>query len=194
MNTPAPASASLKAKIITQAIAIVCFVVVPTGITLVVPFTDLAFQKTGAGTSVTVKRYALTFIPWQTRRIDNVKLLRADITGEGRYGHSREDRRKGRSGTYRYATGQLAIVSGGPEVVVQAAPELAEKIPARFDQFVASGSDGPVKVSLYASWRLSYILGGVLTGLAALYLFGALASVVSFLLKAVRPKKSSARV
>jgi hypothetical protein len=191
MSNPAQTPATLKARIITQAIAIVCFLVLPVIITLVVPFTDLEFRHTGAGASVTVKRYVLTFIPWQTHRIDHVREVRAQVTSGGRYGDSSENRRLGRDGAYRYPTGQLVIVSAGPERIVQASPDKAEAIAAQFGSFANDRNAQPVRISVYASWGLSYVLGGIATFFAALYLFGAAASGLQFLLRQVRGKAAN---
>lgn len=86
------------------------FVVVPTVITLIVPFTDLTFHRNAGGASVTVKRYALMVIPWQTTDIANVKTIRADFNQSFRYADTAENRRKGRAGAINHATGQLVIL------------------------------------------------------------------------------------
>ena len=170
---------------ITQAIAIVVFVVVPIVITLVAPISTLEFQKSGAATEVVLRRYALIFVPWRTERVENVKRLRADITEEVHYANTAENRRRGRKGT-SYATGQLAIIGDGPEVIVQAAPELSKEISARFDQFAKGAGAGPETIPVYASWGLSYVLGGVVTFLCGLYLFGATVAVIQYLWRLMR--------
>jgi hypothetical protein len=174
-----PPSSSLKSQVITQAIAIVFFVVVPTVITLIVPFTDLTFLRNAGGASVTVKRYALMVIPWQTTDIANVKTIRADINQSFRYADTAENRRKGRAGAVNHATGQLVILGDDREVIVQAAPEIAEGISAQFKQFLTASTAEPVTVSVYASWRLSYLLGGAMTALAALYVIGACLTILA---------------
>ncbi len=173
------AGTTLKSAIITQVIAALVFVGVPILVTLMAPFTDLALQKTGSTARVTVTRYVLVFIPWRTQQIEQVKELRADVTPEFRYRNDAENRRKGRAGAVSHATGQVTIISGGPDVVAQAAPELALATEARFERFIAEPNPAPVKISLYASWWLSYVLGGVATAFAALYLGGALLAIVT---------------
>lgn len=177
---------SLKGAIITQMIAALVFVGAPILITLIAPFTDIAFQKTGTTAQVAMTRYVLFFIPWQTKRIEHVRELRAETTSEFRYRDTAENRRKGRAGAVNHATGQLVIVGDGPEVVVQASPELAIETEARFDRFIADANPAPVKISLYASWWLSYVLGGVATAFAALYLGGAFLAAVTYPFKARR--------
>ena len=114
---------SIKDRLITQAIAIVVFVIVPTLITLVVPLTNVEFRNSDSRGTVTVVRYVLIFIPWKSERIQNVSRIRADITAEKHYSGTSEERRKGQSGV-RVATGQVAIISDGREVIVQASPVL----------------------------------------------------------------------
>ncbi|WP_342362982.1 hypothetical protein [Terrarubrum flagellatum] len=174
------AKASLKGAIITQTIAALVFVGAPILITLIAPFTDVAIQKTGSTARVAVTRYVLMFIPWQKREIEHVKELRADVTAEFRYKNTAENRRMGRAGAVSHSTGQFAIVSDGPEVVVQASPELAVETEAKFDRFMAEQNPAPLRISVYASWWLSYVLGGVATAFAALYLCGAFLAIVTF--------------
>lgn len=181
-----PSNSSLMGTIITQTIAFVVFLVVPIVITLMVPFTDLEFRRAGDGATVTIKRYVLMFIPWQTTEIANAKALRAEITPESRYRNTAENRRKDRADTVKLATGQMVVVGDGREVIVQAAPEIAEGISDQFKQFLADRAAKPVAISVYASWRLSYLLGGAVTALAALYVIGACLAILSFPFKRKR--------
>lgn len=183
---PSTAPASLKSHIITQTIAIVVCVVVPAIVTLMAPLTDLELRRAGSGATVTITRYVLMLIPWQTKQVPNVTELVADITPGFRYANTAENRRKGRAGTVSHETGQLLVVSDGPEVIVQAAPELAEDISARFAQYLASGSSEPVRISVYASWSLSYLVGGALSALAAFYIVCACLAVISLVVRTVR--------
>jgi hypothetical protein len=180
------AETSLKGAIITQAIAAIVFVGVPIVVTLMAPFTDLAFERTGATARVTVTRYVLVFIPWQTRQVDGVRQLRVDRTSQVHYRDTAEERRKGRANATSFATATLALVNGGPEVKVQVSPDLARETADRFDRFLASDDPEPFALSLYASRGLSYVLGGVATGFAALYLVGALLAIVTWPFKTMR--------
>jgi ABC-type sugar transport system permease subunit len=176
---------SLRDRVITQAIAIVFFVIVPIVITLMVPLTNIEFRNSETGATVTVHRYVLIFIPWKTQQITNVTRVRADITAEKHYRGTSEERRKGQSGV-RVATGQVAIIGDGPEVIVQAAPDLAKEISRQFDEFVVIRSPEPMTFAVYASWPLSWILGGVVTALCALYVVGATLAVLTFPFKLMR--------
>ena len=175
----------IKSNLITQAIAIVCFVVVPVVITLVAPLSTIVFQRAGSETDVIVQRYVLMVVPWRTDRIDGVTQVRADVSSQFRYGNSAENRRLNRVGTVSHATGQVAIIGPQDELIVQAAPELARSIAAQFKDFVADKGADRLSIPVYASWALSYVLGGTVSALCGLYLFGSVAAILRFLF---RPK------
>ena len=170
--------ASLKSVVITQAIAIVCFVVLPIVITLVVPFSTLELRRADDGIAATVTRYVLVFVPWRTQQIARVTQLRADISPEVHRQLTAEDRRKGRANVI-HATGQVAIIGDGPHVIVQVAPELARDVAARFERFRRDAVADSEMIEVYASWSLSYLLGGTVTALCALYVVGAALAIVT---------------
>jgi hypothetical protein len=178
---------SLKSRIITQMIAVAVFVMVPILITLMAPFTDLTFHHDPAdGATVTVKRYVLMFIPWRTSEITSVRMIRPDINQAFRYGNTAENRRKSRVGTISHATGQVAVIGDAHEEIVQAAPEIAKDISIQFQQFLRNRTAADKTISVYASWPLSYLLGGALTALAALYVVGSCLAIITLAFKWVR--------
>lgn len=170
---------SIKSIVITQAIAIVFFVLLPILITFMTPLTDVEVSNTEQGTSVKVVRYILTFIPWKTELITNVSGVRADITERKHYANTSENRRKGNVGV-SVATGELVFITNDAEVKMQSDPELAEETVKTYNEFVSSKSTEPLKLTIYASWALSYILGGVATFFCGLYVFGAVVSIIKF--------------
>jgi hypothetical protein len=188
-STTAKGSASLVSIAITQSIAIVCFVVIPTLITLVAPLSTIQFLKTDKGNTVLVDRYLLIFIPWRHERVENATKLHAEITEEKRYKGTVEERRKGQKGI-RLATGQVRIEGSDTESVVQSAPDLAKSVVSQFDQFASSADAAPVKIPVYASWSLSYLLGGAATFFCALYVAGAVAAIVTFPFRFARSKNT----
>jgi hypothetical protein len=176
------ANTSVKSRVITQAIAVIVFVVVPILITWMASLTRVDFAKTESGTTATIQRYVLIFIPWQTERVAGVSKVEADITPAKYYRGLRSERRNGRTGV-RLSTAIVTIIGDGSEVVVQTAPELAKNIPKQFDEFVASESNEPLTLQIYASWSLSYILGGIATFFCAFYIFGAIVASSIFVIK-----------
>jgi hypothetical protein len=169
--------------LITQAIAALVCLGVPTLVTFMAPVSVLEYRKSATGIDVRIVRYVLLAVPWRTQEIAAVSGLRADVTKEFRYKNTKENRMKDRVGHTNLATGQVAIMSDGPEVIVQAQPGLAEEIVAEFDAFAASENPAPVRRTVYASWSLTYILGGAMTALFALYVVGAGLAVLNFLRK-----------
>jgi hypothetical protein len=131
--------------VIAHGVAFLGCVIVPVLITLMAPVTVLEFRKSGPETSV----------------IDR-KVLK----------DTKENRRKDQVGHVQLATGQVAIMSAGPNVIVQAQPGLAEEISAGFEAFAASPDQGPIRKTIYASWALTYGLGGAMTSLFVLYVIG----------------------
>ena len=127
------------------------------------------------------------FIPWKTEEVSNVSGLKADVTSEKYYQDTSENRRKGNTGI-SLATGQLVILNSGPEVKVQADPDLAYDTVEEFNEFVASKTTEPLDIPIYASWALSYFLGGAATFFCMLYVFGTLATFVMFPFKMNRSK------
>lgn len=178
--------AVMKAHLITQAIAVFCFVVVPVAMTLVAPLSTIVFQKDGANTDVIVQRYVLMYVPWRTERVDTVTQIRADVSSQFRYGNSSENRRKGRVGTVSYATGQVTIIGPDDELIVQAAPDLARSIAVEFQKFSADRNANTLSISVYASWALSYVLGGIVSFLCGLYLIGSIAAILRFAFRSNR--------
>ncbi len=181
---------SVKDIAITQSIAVVVFVIVPIVLTLMAPLSEIRFEKSETGLAATVVRYVLIFLPWRTENIDRVSGVRADITEAKRYRGTLEERRKGQRGT-QLATGQVAILHDGPEVIVQAAPDLANQIVKEFDEYKVANSTEPLTCSVYASWSLSYIVGGIATAFCALYIFGATIATILFPFKLMRRSSST---
>lgn len=180
-----PSPVSRTATVAMQIVVGVVCLVLPVLVTLMAPVTVLEYRKSAAGVDVGVVRYVLLFVPWRTQHVANATAVRADVTQEFRYKNTRENRQKDRVGHTNLATGQVAILGDGPEVIVQAQPGLAETLSAEFTAFAAAPSETPVRRTVYASWSLTYILGGAMTALFALYVFGASMAVVVFLKKQI---------
>lgn len=187
--------ATFREVLITQSIAAVVFVLVPLAITFIAPLSQLEFVQTPTGIQATVTRYVLICLNWKTDVVQSVTEVRADITAEKRYRGTVEERRKGQKGI-SLATGQVALVNSGPEVIVQAAPELAREIATKFESFVAAPSEQPLRFDVYASWGISYVAGGVASAFAALYVFGVAMKILLFPFQLLRSasKASSQQV
>jgi hypothetical protein len=182
-----PVTGSPAATWIMQAVVALVCLGVPVLVTFMAPVTTLEYRKSATGVDASVVRYVLLVVPWRTQHVTNVTALRADVTEEFRYKNTKENRMKDRVGHTNLATGQVALMGDGPEVIVQAQPGLAEELSAEFAAFAAAPSETPVRRTVYASWSLSYLLGGAMTGLFALYVFGAIMAALNVLRKRIAP-------
>jgi hypothetical protein len=163
---------SWRGVLIAQSVAFLGCVIVPVMVTLMAPVTVLEYRKTGTEAQVLIVRYVLLFVPWRTQEIAGVTEIRADVTERKVLKDTKENRRKDQVGHVQLATGQVAVLGAGPPAIVQAQPGLAEDIAAEFAAFAASPEQGPVHRTVYASWALTYVLGGAMTALFALYVVG----------------------
>ncbi|MEZ4633222.1 MAG: hypothetical protein R2880_21335 [Deinococcales bacterium] len=181
------APSTLSSVIITQAIAIFGFVIVPILITLVAPLSRVRVEYLDGKAVATITRYVLLFIPWKTERIEGVTGARADTTTtHTRKATSAERQRGDSSSKLVFATGQIALLRGEQESIVQAAPELATETANAVNVYLAEESKQPLEKTLYASWSLSYILGGIMTALCGLYVVGAALAIITFPFKKLR--------
>lgn len=181
---------SFKSILITQTIACLVFVGIPILLTYMAPLTSLRFDKTEQGVEAKVDRYLLMVIPWKHEDLVGVEAVRADITAAKHYRGTSEERRKGQRG-YRLATAQIVLACGGMESAIQADPELAKQVEKEFADFKQADGVSELKYEIYASWWLSYVLGGVATGFAALYVFGASVQIVLSMTKKLLGSTSS---
>lgn len=190
MDAPAKPG-TLKSILITQTIASLVFVGIPILLTYMAPLTSLRFDKTEQGVEAKVDRYLLMVIPWKHEDLVGVEAVRADVTAAKHYRGTSEERRKGQKG-YRLATAQIVLACGGMESAIQADPELAKQVEKEFADFKQADGVSELKYEIYASWWLSYVLGGIATGFAVLYVFGASVQIVLSMTKKLLPSTSSA--
>jgi hypothetical protein len=176
MDAPAKPT-SFKSILITQAIASVVFVGIPILLTYMAPLTSLRFDKTEQGMEAKVDRYLLMVIPWKHEALVGIDAVRAEVTAEKRYRGTSEERRKGQKGV-RLATAQIVLACGGLESAIQANPDLAKKVEKEFAEFKQTDAASQLNYEIYASWWLSYVLGGIATSFAVFYIFGASVQII----------------
>lgn len=181
-NRPA-IPATLLSTLITQGIASVVCVGIPILVTLVAPVTTIELER-GKGVSATVTRYTLLFVPWRKELIVHVSGVRADVTAT-RYKATTEERRRGDTGV-KLSTGQIVLLDGEKETVVQAAPGLAESTAREMTEYLSRSGTEPLQKTVYASWSLTYVLGGVVTGLCAFYVVCVVLAVVTYPFKLLK--------
>ncbi len=167
---------------ITQAIAVVCFVILPAVVTFVVPRTTIEMQHSEGQATAEITKHVLLVVPIRQLTIAPVAEVESQVTGS-RYGYStNSDRRRNRK-VHMAGDGSIWIIGRDAEYQVQSnptdAPVQAEQIKAFLDNPAAE----PFVLTATAGWAFTYLLGGVMTGLCALYCVGATLAVGRWLLR-----------
>jgi hypothetical protein len=171
---------------VTQAIAIVGFVLVPMLVTMVVPRTTIVLRPVDDNVHAEVTRYALLCIPYRYEVLAPVTSATAkvrDAVHKNRL--DAEDRRKGRA-QYQAGDGVIILENPGGESWIQSTP--ADAVPAveRIQAYLQSPAPEPLVIHASAGWLFTYVLGGTMTGLAALYVTGATLAMLQWLITLVR--------
>ena len=188
MPTPTPASkpATWSSIVVTQAIAIVGFVLVPMLVTVVVPRTTIVLRPVDDQVHAEVTKYALLCIPFRYEVLAPVTAVNAkvrDAVYKSRL--DSEDRRKGRA-KYQAGDGVIILENPGGESWIQSTP--ADAVPAveRIQAYLQAPTQEPLVIHASAGWLFTYLLGGIMTGLAALYVTGATLAILKWLITLVR--------
>lgn len=176
---------SLGSKVITQAIAIVGFVVVPTIVTLIVPRTNIELRGVKGQVSAEITTHALLYVPLFRSKVD--PLLNAESHVQGSK-HIKEDRQRNRKASNQMATGSVELIGNPQNLKVESNPEDAPLQAEQIKTFIENPTEEPLLITVAPPWMLSWLLGGVMTGLAALYCVGATLAIARFLLLSVIPK------
>lgn len=186
MPTPSAKPVTWTSIAVTQAIAIVGFVLVPMLVTMVVPRTTIVLRPVDDNVHAEVTRYALLCIPYRYEVLAPVTAATAkvrDAVHKNRL--DAEDRRKGRA-QYQAGDGVIILENPGGESWIQSTP--ADAVPAveRIQAYLQSPAPEPLVIHASAGWLFTYVLGGIMTGLAALYVTGATLAMLQWLITLVR--------
>jgi hypothetical protein len=189
MNTAKPIAKSIA---VTQAIAVICFVLVPVGVTFFfVPRTTIELSRGANGVNAKVTRYCLLIVPAQI--VDLAPLTDVDDTVTQSHTRSAtlaERRRGKRRGTWVAGDGAVTLSSETATCHVQSTPAEAPKLTAAIEGFMNNGEPATLQLSASAYWQLTYLLGGVLTGLCALYLVGVCLAILQWCWSIAIPAKT----
>jgi hypothetical protein len=177
---------TVKSFVITQAIAVLVFVLVPVGITAIVPRTMVELRHRDGGATARVTRHVLLVVPLPTSTIDGVTAVESHVREAKRDYASRSDRREGRKSNIA-GDGSVWIIGGDAKAIVQSTPDDAPRQAEQIQAFLAD-SEAPPLVLTATAGRLTYWLGGVLTFFAALYLVGATLATIRWLLRQALPR------
>jgi hypothetical protein len=181
---------TVKSILITQAIAIFGFVVVPAAVTFIAPRTTVELRRDEDHVSARITRHILLVIPFRTLTIEPVVEVESQVTA-GKYGYStNSDRRRGRK-VNQAGDGSVWIIGRDSKCQVQSTPADAPVQAEQIRSFLENPAAEPVVITATAGWALTYLLGSAMTGLSALYCLGATLAVGRWLLGLAMPGRGS---
>lgn len=183
----AQAKSTITSLIITQSIAILVFVLVPVVVTSMAPRTTIRLRRFNDRASAEVTRHTLLFVPLYTTTVE--PLLDAESVVEGEKA-IKEDRQRNRKAATQIATGSVRLLGNDRETQVQSTYEDAPKQTQQIKAFIEDPSAESLTITAHAPWMLTYVLGGVMTGFAALYGIGSLLAIMRFLITSMLPTGS----
>ncbi len=191
MSNVSDAKSTVQSIVVTQAIAIVCFVLVPATITFIVPRTTIELWRGENGVNAKVTRYCLLVVPAQIVNIAPLTDVYDKVTSSHKRSATVAERRRGdRNGTWVAGDGAVYLASDSATCHVQSTPAEAPKLTAAIEAFVSKGEPATLQLSAAAYWQLTYLLGGVLTGLCALYLVGSCLAILQWCWSFAVPAKT----
>ncbi len=167
---------------ITQAIAVLCFVLMPALITFVVPRTTIELRRVDGQASASITKHILLIVPFRQLTIDSVTEVESHVTS-GKYGYSNNNDRRRNRKVHMAGDGSIWIKGRDAEYQVQSNPVDAPVQVEKIQVFLDNPTAEPFVLTATAGWAFTYLLGGVMTGLCALYCLGATLAVGRWLLR-----------
>jgi hypothetical protein len=179
---PDKSNNSLLSKVITQAIAIVGLVVVPGLVTLIAPRTTIKLRPGKYRPSAEITTHALLFVPVCLAHMD--LLLDAEsVVSESKY--FKEDRQTNRKASTQSATGSVKLIGNPSDHLITSTPEDALLQADQIKAYIAKRAYEPLLITVEPPWMLTWLLGGIMTGLAALYCVGVVLGIARLCLMAL---------
>lgn len=177
---------TFKSIIITQAIAIFGFILVPAAVTFVAPRTTVEMRHIGDESSARVIKHIWLAIPFRETTIAPVLRVESHVKA-AEYGYStHSDRLRGRK-VEKAADGSIRIIGRDSQCQVQSTPNDAPIEAEQMNAFLEKPASEPLVMTLTAGWLFTYLLGGAMTALSLLYCVGAALAVGRWLLCHIRP-------
>lgn len=180
----AQSKSTIRSLIITQSIAILVFVVVPVVVTFMAPRTTIRLRRSHDQVAAVVTRHTLLIVPLYTTTME--PLLDADSILQGEKA-IKEDRQRNRKATTQIATGSVRLTGNGQDTQVQSTYEDAPVQAQQIKAFIENPAAKTLTITANAPWMLTYVLGGVMTGFAALYGIGSLLAIMRFVITSMLP-------
>ncbi len=168
---------SFTTLVITQSIAILVFVLVPVLVTFMAPRSTIELRRFNGTVSAEVTRHTLLFVPIYRTLVE--PLLDAQtIRHESR--SIKKDRTRNRKAATQIADGSVLLIGKSGESKVQSTYDDAPIQTQQIKAFIEDSSADSVIITANAPWMLTYVLGGVMTGLTVLYCAGAILAIARY--------------
>ncbi len=173
---------ALTSRVITQAIAIGIFVVVPILITFMVPRTTIQLRRFNEKSSAEVTWHTLLVIPLYWTRVEPLLDAEGIVNGAKSI---KEDRQRNRRAATQIADGSVQLIGPDQRIRVQSTYEQAPVQTQQIKAFIENPAAEPLMITANAPWMLTYVLGGVMTGFTILYCVGATIALARFLIMSI---------
>lgn len=173
--------ASLRARILTQLLAVVVFVGLPGLLTAVAPVAYITLQREGTHVTARAQTCLLFIIPYKTASVDPVTHLRTRTAA----GSITWERRRGTTDHYHQADTQgiLAIEGPGQTAEVWVSPHDLGTVLGKAEAFLADPQATELKLFVVSNWKFGVIAGGLISLLTLLYAVGVAAAIGQALLR-----------
>jgi hypothetical protein len=179
---------SFTTLILTQSIAILVFVLVPVLVTSMAPRSTIELRRFNGTVSAEVTRHTLLYVPIY-RTIVEPLLDAESIRHESR--SIKEDRTRNRKAATQIADGSVLLIGKSCESKVQSTYDDAPVQTQQIKAFIEDPSAETVMITANAPWMLTYVLGGIMTGLAVLYCAGSILAIARFFILSLLPGRRS---
>lgn len=170
-----PTRPSFRSIAITQAIAVVGFIIVPLAVTAIAPCTKLTLTTVGDHVAANVTMYLLLFIPAWSERIEPLTEVEAIVIAAD-YHITAEDRRRGRTG-HQVADGSVLLTGPTNDYQIQSTVAATPGQALAIEEFIETMPSEPQTMHFSAGFWLSYVLGGAMTAWAGLYVTGVVLAI-----------------
>jgi hypothetical protein len=147
-------------------------VVFPGGVTWMAPATWVTFNRSEDIVSCTTRTCVYFVVPYRVQRLDHVE----SIEQHERTGGRKREKKLGRfTGKTIEVDGEGFLEIHGPQeqwIEVSVSPASLEAVAGKASDFLASADKKSTTLFAIANWKFGGLMGGILTALTALYVFG----------------------
>ena len=182
-NTTPP---KLGGIVLQHLIVFLICVVFPGGVTWMAPATWITFHRSEDIVSCTTRTCVYFVVPYRVQQLDNVK----SIEQHERTGGRKREKRLGRyTGKTIEVDGEGFLEIHGLQdqwIEVNVSPASLETVVGKANDFLASADKTSATLFTIANWKFGGFMGGILTALTALYVFGYTMGLIKWVLNRLK--------